>query len=60
MNTGGENLADGIGADAEVGVLHVDGERHDEQAGDEVDHGQRDDVDGRDELVFSTCKHAQH
>jgi len=38
------NLADGVRADTEVGVLHVDGERHDDQTGDEVDHGQRDDV----------------
>jgi len=54
-----ENLADGIRADAEVGVLDVDGERYNYEAGDEVDDGEGDDVDRRHEIVFATCEHTQ-
>ena len=34
-----ENLANGVRTDAEVDVLHVDGERNNDETGDEVDNG---------------------
>ena len=53
-------LADDVRFHVEVRVFHVDGEGDDETAGDEVDHGQRQDEDGRDESVLPLREHAQY
>ena len=54
------DLADDVVVDVVVLVLHVDRERHDDEARDEVDEGEREDEERRYEAVAFPREHVQH
>ena len=53
------DLADEVVVDEEVDILHVDRERDDDEARDEVDEGQREDEQRRHEPVTLAREHIQ-
>ena len=54
------DLADDVVADFVVNILHVDRERHDDEARDEVDEGESEDEERRHEAVALPREHVQH
>jgi hypothetical protein len=53
-------LASHIGLDNEADVFHINRQRNDDKTRDEVDHGQRNDVDRRDQLVLASYEDVQY